>query len=105
MIKSRKNEVRNEESWVSSILVAVMLLAVAVIAEAQQPKKVPRIGYVRFVGATSLWGLTLRLSAEDYEISVTSREKTSRLNIAPPRERWTVSQALWPISCNSRSMS
>ena len=30
---------------VPSILVAVVLLAVAVIAEAQQPKKVPRIGY------------------------------------------------------------
>jgi ABC-type uncharacterized transport system substrate-binding protein len=30
----------------SSILVAAMLLAVEVIAEAQQPKKVPRIGYL-----------------------------------------------------------
>ena len=30
----------------SSILVSVMLLAVVVIAEAQQPKKVPRIGYL-----------------------------------------------------------
>ena len=30
----------------SSILVAAMLLAVAVIAEAQQPKKIPLIGYV-----------------------------------------------------------
>ena len=29
-----------------SILVAAMLLAVAVIAEAQQPNKVPRIGYL-----------------------------------------------------------
>jgi putative tryptophan/tyrosine transport system substrate-binding protein len=31
---------------VPSILVAVVLVAVAVIAEAQQPKKVPRIGYL-----------------------------------------------------------
>src|SRR4029077_4980652 len=31
---------------VPSILVAVVLLALAVIAEAQQPKKVPRIGYL-----------------------------------------------------------
>jgi putative ABC transport system substrate-binding protein len=31
---------------VPSILVVVVLLAVAVIAEAQQPKKIPRIGYV-----------------------------------------------------------
>jgi ABC-type uncharacterized transport system substrate-binding protein len=35
---------------VSSILVAVVLLAIAVIADAQQPKKVPRIG---FLGAAS----------------------------------------------------
>jgi putative tryptophan/tyrosine transport system substrate-binding protein len=34
----------------SSILVSVMLLAVAVVAEAQQPKKVPRIGF--FEGAS-----------------------------------------------------
>src|SRR6266850_80057 len=31
---------------VPSILVAVVLLAVAVTAEAQQPKKVPQIGYL-----------------------------------------------------------
>ena len=30
----------------SSILVAVVLLAVGVTAEAQQPTKVPRIGYL-----------------------------------------------------------
>jgi putative tryptophan/tyrosine transport system substrate-binding protein len=37
----------------SSILVSVMLLAVAVIAEAQQPKKVPRIGYLSSGNPTS----------------------------------------------------
>jgi putative ABC transport system substrate-binding protein len=37
----------------SSILVAAMLLAVAIIAEAQQPKKVPRIGYVSGTGDPS----------------------------------------------------
>ena len=31
---------------VPSILIAAMLLAVVVMAEAQQPKKVPRIGYL-----------------------------------------------------------
>ena len=34
-----------KKAAVPSILVAVVLLAVGVIAEAQQPKKVPRIGY------------------------------------------------------------
>jgi ABC-type uncharacterized transport system substrate-binding protein len=35
-----------KKAAVPSILVVVILLAVAVIAEAQQPKKVPRIGYL-----------------------------------------------------------
>ena len=35
-----------ERAEVESILVGVVLVAVAVIAEAQQPKKVPRIGYL-----------------------------------------------------------
>jgi putative ABC transport system substrate-binding protein len=38
---------------VPSILVAVVLLAVAVIAEAQQPTKVPRIGYLSSVDPAS----------------------------------------------------
>ena len=36
-----------------AILAAVMLLAVAVIAEAQQPKKVPRIGYLSGIDPAS----------------------------------------------------
>jgi hypothetical protein len=35
-----------KKAGLSSILIAVTLLAVAVIAEAQQPKKVYRIGYL-----------------------------------------------------------
>jgi ABC-type uncharacterized transport system substrate-binding protein len=35
-----------KKAGLSSILIAVTLLAVAVIAEAQQPKKVPRIGFM-----------------------------------------------------------
>jgi putative ABC transport system substrate-binding protein len=35
-----------KKAAVSSILVAVVLLALGVTAEAQQPTKVPRIGYV-----------------------------------------------------------
>ena len=40
-----------KKAAVPSILIAVVLLAVAVIAEAQQPKKVPRIGYLAGVGS------------------------------------------------------
>ena len=35
-----------KKAAVRSILVAVVLLALGVTAEAQQPKKVPRIGYL-----------------------------------------------------------
>jgi putative tryptophan/tyrosine transport system substrate-binding protein len=35
-----------KEASVSSILIALVLLAVAIIAEAQHPKKVPRSGYL-----------------------------------------------------------
>jgi len=43
---------------VQSILVVVVLLAVAVIAEAQQPVKVPRIGILRPGGDISKFGLS-----------------------------------------------
>ena len=42
-----------KKAAVPSILVAVVLLAVGVIAEAQQPKKVPRIGYLSSSDAAS----------------------------------------------------
>ena len=35
-----------KKAAVPSILVAVVLLVVGAIAEAQQPKKIPRIGYL-----------------------------------------------------------
>jgi ABC-type uncharacterized transport system substrate-binding protein len=43
----------NKVGW-SSILVAAMLLAVAVIAEAQQPPKVPRIGFLATVSLSTI---------------------------------------------------
>jgi putative ABC transport system substrate-binding protein len=42
-----------KKAAVPSILVVVVLLAVAVIAEAQQPKKVPRLGYLTSSGRAS----------------------------------------------------
>ena len=49
-----------KKAAVPSILIVVVLLAVAVIAEAQQPKKVPRIG---FLGASSASVLAARIEA------------------------------------------
>ena len=38
----------------SSILIVVVLLAVGVIADAQQPTKVPRIGFLATVSASTI---------------------------------------------------
>jgi len=51
-----------KKAAVPSILVAVVLLAVAVIVEAQQPKKIPRIGYL--VGGSSRTGFTHEASGK-----------------------------------------
>ena len=42
-----------KKAAVPSILVAVVLLALEVTAEAQQPKKVPRIGFLAAIGRTT----------------------------------------------------
>jgi hypothetical protein len=47
-----------KKAAVSSILIAVVLLAVGVIAEAQQPKKVPRIGYLSTYDPNTQGGTT-----------------------------------------------
>jgi predicted small integral membrane protein len=47
-----------KKAAVPSILIAVVLLAVAVIAEAQQPVKVPRIGILRLGEDISKFGLS-----------------------------------------------
>jgi putative ABC transport system substrate-binding protein len=55
----RPRDTMRKVGW-SSILVAAMLFAVAVIAEAQQPKKIPRIG---FLGALSPSSISARIEA------------------------------------------
>jgi putative ABC transport system substrate-binding protein len=55
-----------KKAAVPSILVAVLLVAVAVIAEAQQPKKVPRIG---FLGNSTASGIAVLLDAFRQELS------------------------------------
>src|SRR5262245_17433840 len=59
-----------KKAAVPSILVAVVLRAVAVIAEAQQPTKVPRIGYLSSVdpatNSASTEGMRLALRELGY---------------------------------------
>jgi len=62
VIKSRKNGVRDEESCARLILCAGVLLAVAIVSEAQQAKKVYRIGYKRMVCAMRKAGILMSRS-------------------------------------------
>ena len=59
-----------KKAAVPSILVAVVLLALGVTAEAQQPKKVPRIGYLSSVepalDSTRFEGMRLALRELGY---------------------------------------
>ena len=84
------NGVCNEESGIFSILFVVVLLAVAVIAEAQQPKKVPRIGYISGTGNEANQGPYVEACDKGCASSATSKERTSSSNIGVPRERWIV---------------
>jgi hypothetical protein len=46
VIKNPKNEGAMKKAAASSLLIAVALVAFPVIAEAQQPKKLPRLRYL-----------------------------------------------------------
>jgi hypothetical protein len=84
-----------------SILVVVVLLAVAVIAEAQQPKKVPRIGYLSAtspsVNPTRIEGFRQGLRELGYV-----EGKTLSLSGDMQRENRIASLRLRPNSCISR---
>src|SRR5437773_10019953 len=92
-----------KKAAVPSVLVAVVLLAIGVIAEAQEPKKVPRIGVI-FPAFSSVSAPSWRCSEKDFMISATLREKTSSLKIdtqmekkivfLPLRRNWSISRLI-----------
>jgi hypothetical protein len=77
-------------------LLTTVLVTTVSSAQAQQPKKVPRIGFLSGRSAPNPTNPDPSGEAfrRGYEISVTSREKIFWLTIAMLTERWTVSQAL-----------
>src|SRR5215471_601325 len=84
----------------SSILVAVVILAVAGLAEAQQPKKVPRIGYSLLV-LLQVFRAAPRHSAKVCASLVTSKEKPSLWSIVTRRDwpiRFPTSSRIWFVS-------
>ncbi len=58
-------------------LLVTFFVANVSIAQAQQPGRIPRIGYVLTTSVPTIVGLTLRYFSRRCEISVISREKTS----------------------------
>src|SRR6266705_5893256 len=93
------------KAGVLSILFVVVLLAVAVIAEAQQPKKIPLIGYVSGSGDPKTPGPQVEGFRQGRAISVILREITSWLSIATLSRGWIVSLASWLNSSNLRWIS
>ena len=86
-----------------SLALSVLLLTLPCPVAAQQPTKVPRIGY--FAGGTdSTNPRFLSPSGKLFEISVISRGKTFCLRTAMLREIGTASQAWWRNWFNSKSM-
>ena len=94
-----------KKAAMSSILIAAILLAVAVIAHAQQPKKVPRIGYLSafepVFESTRAEAIRLALGERGYiegqNIAIEYRYAEGKPRSAPP--------SLRPSSCVSRSIS
>jgi hypothetical protein len=70
-------------------------------AKAQQPKKVPRIGYLSGTGSEVPNAVAFRQGLRDLGYI---EGKTSWLNIVPLKESWTAPQALWRSSFDSRSI-
>ena len=90
---------------ISVLSYCTMLLAVSVSVDAQQPAKIPRIGYVRVVGTPSTPGPNVDAFRQGLRDLGYVEGKTSRLSFATLRGIENVSQAWWPNSCNRKSMS
>ena len=88
----------------SVLFVAAALLAVEVAAEAQQPKKVPLIGYVSTTGDPSIPGPQFEAFRQGLRDLGYIEGKNILVEYRYARESRNVFQALWPNSCNSRSM-
>ena len=64
-----------KRAGLSSILIAVVLLAVGVISEAQQPKKVSRLGYLSAVSPSTISARTEAFRQGLRELGIRGGEK------------------------------
>ena len=93
-----------KKAAVPSILVAVVLRAVAVIAEAQQPTKVPRIGYLSNTDAATDSALAGGIRLALRELGYIEGENIA-IEYRYAEERSSGSLSLRPSWCVSRLMS
>ena len=89
-----------KKAAVPSILVAVVLLAVGVIAEAQQPTKVPRIGFAVGQGSTKNPGPIVEAFRQGLRDVGYTEGKNILVEYRFARESRTESLVLSPSSCN-----
>ena len=89
------------------LTLGTLLFALCASAEAQQPTgKVPRIGYVSgSSGDASNRGPSVEAFRQGLRDLGYVEGKTSSSSIATSEESGTVTQPLWPNSCNSKSIS
>ena len=86
---------------VSCMVLGALLLALSVRVDAQQPKKVPRIGYVSNSGDANNPGPYVVAFRHGLRELGYIEGKTFWLSFAPLKESLTVCQALWPNSPNA----
>jgi hypothetical protein len=93
-----------KKAGVPSILVAVVLLALGVIAEAQQAKKVPRIGYLAPAMQPVIPSVPRQFDWL-YASVATSKDRTSPPSTGMRRERSIGLLILLASWCTSRLIS
>ena len=84
-LRNRTGKRHEQENFVCHCFLAV-LMRFALSAEAQQPKKMPRIGYLGSVSSPSANSARYRGIPARLRDSVTLRDKTSWSSIATLRE-------------------
>jgi hypothetical protein len=89
---------------ITNVALCAMLLGFCSVAQAQQPAKIPRIGYVSGTGDAKNPGPNLETFRQGLRDLGYIEGKNTRLNIGMLRARTTVTQSSWPNSSNSNSM-
>src|SRR6266576_574213 len=89
---------------ITALTLSAILFVLCSFADAQQPKKVSRIGFVPGSGDSNNPGSSVEAFRQGLRDLGYIEGKNIQIESRSWRERWTASQASWPNSCDSRSM-